>query len=118
MASVPPIRLSTATSIIALERTQKRFSPVALFFRSWLSAAVTTARSKAVILASALAPKAVRLSPLAKSPSKLFALLAKRGPVLGPLRIARVARSRMRPCTPFSNKLPRPTSSMADKISR
>ena len=48
-----------------------------------------------------------RLTPLAKSPSKLLALLAKRAPVLGPLRIARVARSRMRPCTPFSNRLPR-----------
>ena len=34
MASVPPMRLSTATSTMALLRTQKRFSPVALFFLS------------------------------------------------------------------------------------
>ena len=89
---------------------------MALFFRSWLSAAVTVARSKAIILVSAFAPKATKLSPLAKSPSKLFALAAKLALVLGPDRIARVALSRIRPCTPFSNSDPRPTSSMAERL--
>ena len=51
MASVPadPLVHRDLDHGIA-ESIQNRLSPVALFLRSWLSAAVTTARSKAVIL--------------------------------------------------------------------